>query len=230
MTQNFDLAQIRRLVAFGDSWTAGHGVETDPRYQDIARPEPFVENLRRANSWPRWLSARYDIPMINMGQAGVCNVGIKRTIHENLGFLDPKHDLVLVMWSFPYRHHLWIHTCGADEIALLDILRSTQTMLAGYNYFWFNSFWPTFDQEPHIQADLDMSRFLAPQHTAAQVLRAYEEANDCSVWEYDSRNVHEDAHGFSTGDYHPNLLGYRITAQWIWDLLEPYHRSGDAGA
>ena len=31
-----------RLIAFGDSWTAGHGVETDSTYNEIANPPTFI--------------------------------------------------------------------------------------------------------------------------------------------------------------------------------------------
>jgi hypothetical protein len=56
-----------RLVAFGDSWTAGHGVETNSTYKENATPPEFIQKLREQNSWPRWLSERLGIPYINMG-------------------------------------------------------------------------------------------------------------------------------------------------------------------
>ena len=55
-----------RLVAFGDSWTAGHGVETNSTYKENATPPEFIQKLREQNSWPRWLSERLGIPYINM--------------------------------------------------------------------------------------------------------------------------------------------------------------------
>ena len=94
MSRFFDPQRIQRLVAFGDSWTAGHGVETDPRYRDIARPEPFVHNLRLSNSWPRWLAQALDIPFVNLAEAGICNVGIKRSIENHRPWIDPDTDLV----------------------------------------------------------------------------------------------------------------------------------------
>lgn len=225
MTVFFNPRDIHRLVAFGDSWTAGHGVETDEQYRDVAHPEPFVNQLRLSNSWPRWLSTMYDIPFVNMGRAGTCDAGIKRAVEQNLPWIDPQHDLVLVMWSFPYRHHMWMDTLAPDEIALEDIFRRTQELLAGSTHFFMNSFFPSFDQEPEIQARLDTSRWLVPDRTAAQALLEYEQRMDVSVWEYGARHVDQDHHGFTTGDYHPNLLGYRVVAEWIYDHLRRWHRA-----
>ena len=48
-----------RLICFGDSWTAGHGIETDLKYKEVAHPEKFITNLRNQNSWPRDCFTRY---------------------------------------------------------------------------------------------------------------------------------------------------------------------------
>jgi hypothetical protein len=224
MSLYFNPREIKRIVTFGDSWTAGHGVETDERYRDIARPEPFIHQLRISNSWPRWLSTAYDVPFVNLAEAGICNAGIKRAIENHHGWIDPEHDLVLVMWSFPYRHHQWMDILQHDEIALGDIFGRAQEMLTGYQYFFFNSFFDNFDQEPELLDRLGLARWLAPRATAAQALLQYEQERDQSVWEYGSRNVHLDQHGFRTGDYHPNLLGYRVVAEWVYNHLRPWHR------
>jgi hypothetical protein len=44
------------IIAFGDSWTAGHGVEDNIRFKEVASPpecEGFVTKLRLMNSWVR---------------------------------------------------------------------------------------------------------------------------------------------------------------------------------
>ena len=46
-----------RLLTFGDSWTAGHGVETDIRHKETVQPPEgngFIDKLRKFNSWPRF--------------------------------------------------------------------------------------------------------------------------------------------------------------------------------
>ena len=61
---------FNRLIAFGDSWTAGHGVEKDQQYKEIIDCGPFINQVRQNNGWPRHLSQYYDIPFVNFG---VCN-------------------------------------------------------------------------------------------------------------------------------------------------------------
>ena len=31
-----------KLICFGDSWTAGHGVEDNKLYKEIANPDKFI--------------------------------------------------------------------------------------------------------------------------------------------------------------------------------------------
>jgi hypothetical protein len=148
MPAHYDPKKIKRLVVFGDSWTAGHGIETDIRYEEVARPEPFIERLRSHNAWCRWLADKMDLPFVNMGQPGICNAGIKRKIRENIHFCDPERDLIIVMLTYPYRHHLWMDTLDQDEIALKDIIDNIFSMLSGHNTFYCNAFCPVFRFEP----------------------------------------------------------------------------------
>jgi len=32
-----------RLICFGDSWTTGHGVETDKQFKETANPPDFIK-------------------------------------------------------------------------------------------------------------------------------------------------------------------------------------------
>ena len=40
-----------RLICFGDSWTAGHGIENNTEYKKTANAPIFIEKLRNQNSW-----------------------------------------------------------------------------------------------------------------------------------------------------------------------------------
>ena len=51
------------------------------------------------------------------------------------------------------------------------------------------------------------------------VLKEYELNNDISVWEHNSRLVWNDEQNFYEGDYHPNLLGYKIIGQYIYESI-----------
>lgn len=223
MPAHYDPKKIKRLVVFGDSWTAGHGIETDIRYEEVARPEPFIERLRSHNAWCRWLADKMDLPFVNMGQPGICNAGIKRKIRENINFCDPERDLIIVMLTYPYRHHLWMDTLDQDEIALKDIIDNIFSMLSGHNTFYCNAFYPLFREEPELVPQLNMERFILPTVTAADVLLHHEHTLDISVWEYDKRHVSEDHKGFTTGDYHPNLRGHRIIADWLYSILTMHY-------
>lgn len=206
---------INRLIAFGDSWTHGHGVETDPAYKEIGRADDFVFQLRMCNSWPRWLADLLGIPFCNFGYPGSDNVNIKNCIsmfHQR--FLPD--DLIIVMLSFPYRHTF---RPEYRDITLRETIVNIQQELSGLNYCLVNSFYPTFSDEPEIKTTLDLSRFLAVDITAADILADYEQTHDIGVWEYGSRKVCGDVENFKAGDYHPNLAGYRVIANWLYDLL-----------
>jgi len=76
-----------RLIAFGDSWTAGHGVETDSTYKEDSNPPKFIENLRNQNSWVRWCAEKMGIGYVNMGECGFGNEYIYKSVKENLKFI-----------------------------------------------------------------------------------------------------------------------------------------------
>lgn len=64
---------MRRLITFGDSWTAGHGVETEKEYKENSAPPKFIEKLREQNSFPKWLGNLLNISYINLGVCGFGN-------------------------------------------------------------------------------------------------------------------------------------------------------------
>ena len=62
--------------------------------------------------------------------------------------------------------------------------------------------------------------FINPNGTIADMLRNYEILNDVSVWEYNSRSVWKNEENLWWGDYHPNLLGYKLIAEEIFQEIE----------
>ena len=54
-----------RLIAFGDSWTAGHGVEEKDTFKEEPNPPVFIQRLREQNSWPRWVAEKFDVPFVH---------------------------------------------------------------------------------------------------------------------------------------------------------------------
>jgi len=41
-----------------------------------------------------------------------------------------------------------------------------------------------------------------------------------SVWEYGSRSIWNDEKNFYEGDYHPNLEGYKIIGDYIYENIK----------
>jgi len=207
-----------RIITFGDSWTAGHGVETYQEYKEVAKPPSFVERLRAMNSWPRWLAEKFDVQYVNCGVSGYGNEYIYYDIHNavNMGFID-KEDLIIVMFSYPYRY-------SADTYNVIQIFEQMEEKLKGFEHYYFNSFYPTFKDEDFDTKSLPLY-FINPNGCVSDYLREYEENNNIGVWEYGSRSVWNDKKGLNEGDYHPNLLGYKLLANHIYESISKLRNS-----
>lgn len=198
----------KRLITFGDSWTAGHGVETQVQYKEVIDCGLFINTLRNSNGWPRYLSQHYDIPFVNLGVCNYSNPEIIQSIKQNLKYLS-KSDLIVIMLSYAFRGE------GQPEQDIPEINK----LLQNYNYYIVNSFYPTFKEVPqHIIDSLDISRFITPGMTMAEFLIYYEKVHDVSVWEYSCRKVNE-LGSFLGGDFHPNTLGYKTIAWELYNRL-----------
>ena len=209
---------MKRLIAFGDSWTAGHGIELDIQYKEVISPNPFIDKLRTSNGWPRHLATHYDIPFVNFGWCNKSNPEIIQDIKDNLQHLD-KHDLIVVMLSFPYR--------GIGE-PLHDI-SSIERLLEGYDYYIFNSFYPSLldiDEKTIEEAKqilgLSLDRFVNRGDTFVPYLQQWEKDNDTSPWEYNFRQP-ESWQNTLYGDTHPNWNGYKIIADKIKQYIDDYN-------
>jgi len=203
-----------RLICFGDSWTAGHGIESDKKYKEEPFPNMFIQKLRDMNSWPRWVSEKLNCPFVNLGVCGYGNEYILKDLKEVVenGFLE-KDDVIIVMFSYPYRYKT------KDKHNVVEIYLIMEELLNGYKHFYFNSFYPSFREE-----DVDTKKlpeyFIEPDKCVSDILRDYEIKNDTSVWEYNSRSVWNDKENFYEGDYHPNLLGYKIIGDYIYEEIK----------
>lgn len=198
---------MSRILAFGDSWTKGHGVETDIDYKENPKPPQFIDKLREQNSWPSQLSSLMRIPAINFGECGIGNRKILQLIQDTIrsGFVK-KDDIFLIMLSYPYR--------DSDPVEVYTDMEQT---LEGYNHLYFNSFYNTFDSDSIDY--VNTTNFIEVGQCMSDLLSDYEMINNISVWEYQSRRVWEDETGLRVGDYHPNYLGYRIIAEQIYEWI-----------
>jgi hypothetical protein len=203
-----------RIVAFGDSWTAGHGVEKNIKYKEEPFPEEFIQRLRDQNSWPRWVATKFNCEYINMGVCGYGNEYILKDVINSVesGFIE-KDDIVIVMFSYPYRY------ATKNVYTVIEMYELMEKTLEGITHFYFNSFYPTFKDEEFNTKTLP-PYFINPDTTLSNLLRECEIKNNISVWEYGSRSVWNDEKNFYEGDYHPNLLGYRIIGDHIYNQIK----------
>lgn len=105
-----------RLYAFGDSWTAGHGVniKIENSIESIEERRIF----RNSKSWPQILADTLNVDHYNLSISGCSNNDIFNTIIESIKSSKIKSgDLIVIMWSstlrdgvpfFPNKEwHIW---------------------------------------------------------------------------------------------------------------------------
>jgi lysophospholipase L1-like esterase len=202
-----------RLICFGDSWTAGHGVETDKKYKEEPFPDMFTQKLREQNSWPRYVANEFNCTYVNLGVCGYGNHYIFRDIQDCIknGLIE-SDDVIIVTLSYPYRY------ARHNQFDVLELFWKMEDLLKEYKHFYFNSFFPTFKEENFDIANLPES-FINPNGTLSDILKSYEIEKNVSVWEYESRSVWNDEKNYWEGDYHPNALGYKIIGEYIYEQI-----------
>lgn len=204
-----------RLICFGDSWTAGHGVEDDVEFKEDPNPNDFIVNFRNNNSYPRWLSDKFNKTFINMGVAGYGNLDILNRITPVVeNDLFNYDDVIIIQFSYPHRYRKTKQKNDPNFI-----FEELEKILSSYTHFYFNGFYPLFKDESN-KPDNFPDYYIEPDNTLANVLKKYEIENDESVWEYGSRSIWNDQQNFWEGDYHPNLKGYKLIADYIYDSIK----------
>jgi hypothetical protein len=204
-----------RLICFGDSWTAGHGIESDMKYKEVPFPEKIIQKLREQNSWPKWTAQNIDCSYVNLGVCGYGNEYILKEIQDNINLgLIENDDIIIVMFSYPYRY-------TADTYNVIEIYNKIEQILINHKHFYFNSFYPTFKDEV-FDTNILPKNFINPNGCVSDILKEYEIKNNISVWEYGSRSVWNDEKNFWEGDYHPNSLGYKLIGEYIYQQIKKF--------
>jgi hypothetical protein len=202
-----------RLIAFGDSWTAGHGVEQNILYKEDPTPPLFIEKLREQNSWPRWTANKLNIPFVNISKCGWGNEYIYNSVEDSIPFIK-KDDIVVIVFSYPYRYE------RHNQYSPFELFNKFEELLDGYNRFYFNGFYPLLND---IEENIEFPKhYINPFGTLSYILQVEEIQNKKDVWEYGSKSVWSDEKNYYEGDYHPNLEGYKIIGNYIYSELKPY--------
>ncbi len=94
-----------KIVAFGDSFTAGEG--TNHSHTKNLSTFEEVEKYQKEHSWPRYMGDEFDLKWENFGEIGSTNYRIFSNIFEQYSVKKIKEDdLIIIMWSSPIRDHL----------------------------------------------------------------------------------------------------------------------------
>jgi len=116
---------MRRLIAFGCSYTEGIG-------------------LNKEETWPDVLANKLNLECINNGTSGASN---KQILHNVLNFNFSPNDIVIILWTFHSRHCI----ISQDEIKQIGPWQVTnsedKTQIVAQNphdyyhnlYDWFDS-------------------------------------------------------------------------------------------
>lgn len=196
-----------RLVTFGDSYTNGYGLSDSNKWKGYGSPNDFEDYYRRMNSWPRYVAEKLGVPFINMGKCNnFGNNDIYKLIKENMDELLST-DLILIAFSFPYRNL----TTPNDDYKIIDDL------LKEYNRYYFNAFYPMFNDETPI--NLNFERFIEPTYTFADYLRDSEKLTGIPYFENEAFYGYD---GVKEGGLHPNLNGYKKIAEFVYNKIEKY--------
>ena len=135
---------MKRIVAYGDSWTIGEGCNREIE-DTLSKHEKII--YQKENSWVKALGDRFNLPTENNGISGNPNNKIYNQIVDDIkNGLTTKHDLVIIMWSSSLRDYLpflphgpkgeWLSWSTKHLMETPDrFFTSTQTENRYYDFF-----------------------------------------------------------------------------------------------
>jgi len=143
---------MKKLVAYGDSWTIGEGCNREIE-DTLSKHEKIV--YQKENSWVKFLSNKLNIPYENNGISGNPNNKIFNQIVDDIkNGITTKNDLVVIMWSSSLRDYLpfmphgpkgeWLSWSTKHLMETPDrFFTSTQTENRYYDFFMedYKKFW-----------------------------------------------------------------------------------------
>ena len=76
-------------------------------------------------------------------------------------------DIIIIMLSYPYRYKKY------DTSTVPELFWKMEELLLNHKHFYFNSFFPTFQEEDFDIKTLPIS-FINPSGTVSEILKNYE--------------------------------------------------------
>ena len=145
---------MKRLVAYGDSWTIGEGCNREIE-DTLSKHEKII--YQKENSWVKFLAENVNLQFENYGVSGNPNNKIFNQLVDDVkAGITTKHDLVVVMWSSSLRDYLpfmprgpkgeWLSWSVKHLMQTPDrFFSSTQTDNRYYDFFMedYKKFWLT---------------------------------------------------------------------------------------
>jgi hypothetical protein len=127
---------MSRVVAFGCSFTYGHGLE-DCVASDGIGAGPIPSRF----SWPSILADKMNLDCDNQAVCGLSNLGI---VDKILNYSFNKDDMIIIMWTFFERDLLWVSknqkldlTVGIDT-EILNAWAITHSIVDRRMRTWYN--------------------------------------------------------------------------------------------
>ena len=141
---------------------------------------------------------------------GIGNEYIYKAVENNLKFINQK-DIIVIVFTYPYRYQK--HNKYTPD----ELFKKFENLLKDYKRFYFNAFFPFLENTKELPV-----HYINPKGTLAYQLELSEVLDKKSVWEYDSKMVWNDEENFYEGDYHPNLNGYKIISEYIYQEIKNF--------
>ena len=233
---------MSRLFCIGDSWTHGHGVETDSKYAQIGTGLNHFKNRsltfeRMMNGWPRFLSDHLGgISYINYGICGHTNFHQFEILEKEWDYIN-NDDIVAIMLTGVMRDNL--STVGQEQVNKMadriggyplshQLLRYFGDGLRkrGIKFVVCNAFNSPLVYEdpshvpPLVKGDWDdlkkWKEFYKPKSTMMEELAVMELKINKPLFEYD-KFFTDDPHVFP---HHPNRNGYKIISDILYNHIK----------
>jgi len=189
---------VRRLVAFGCSYTYGHSLE------DCFQPPNLAGPLPSKMAWPNTLASYLEIPVVINN--AVCGASNKKIWKSVIDFKFEPEDFVIINWSFISRN-LFFKEHTREEIIILPNYKEFQWYYENL-YSEYNGILELCLYADHCN-HLIRSKNLTIHHALLSIKSLEQKIKRFSKWKsFDFLNPDFDLirfkHPFALDDSHPN--------------------------